>query len=127
MGRRPIATVKVIHRPDFGPLAIEVEIRCPDRVTGLLNVLGEARPELRGALLIAAACFEHETRCGGCDLSEARDQADVLVKAAPGEAWVAWREERRQGSSATSWGDANRSAACRVLPLALRRPSPWPR
>ena len=96
MGYRPTATVKVIHRPDFGPLAIKVEVGCPDQVTGLLNVLGVARPEMRGAVLIVAACFEHETRCGRCDLSEARGQADVQVRAAPDEAWVAWREERRQ-------------------------------
>jgi hypothetical protein len=96
MGHRPSATVKVIHRPDFGPLAIKVEVGCPDRVTGLLNVLGGARPEVRGALLIVAACFEHKARCGRCDLTEACRQANVQVRAAPEEAWVTWREERRQ-------------------------------
>jgi hypothetical protein len=96
MSRRPIATVTVIHRPDFGPLAIKVQVACPDRVTGLLNVLGAAHPQMRGALLIVAACVEHEARCGKCDLTEARRQADVDVRAAPEEAWAAWREERRQ-------------------------------
>ena len=96
VGHRPIATVKVIHRPDFGPLAIKVEVGCPGRATGLLNVLGEAPPGVRGALLIVAACFEHEARCGRCDLTDTREQADVEVRAAPEEAWAAWREERRQ-------------------------------
>ena len=95
MQRRPIASVRVIHRPDFGPLAIKVEVGCPERVTGLVNVLGEADPHVRGAVLIVAACFEHETRCGLCDLTDARWQADVEVRAAPEEAWAAWREERR--------------------------------
>jgi hypothetical protein len=90
------ATVKVTHRPDFGDEAIEVEVTCPERVTGLLNVLGDAEPGLRGAVLILAACFEHEARCGRCDLSEVREQANVEVRAAPEEAWAAWREERRQ-------------------------------
>ena len=96
MHQQSTATVRVIHRPDFGPLAVRVEVACPDRVTGLLNALGDAHPELRGALLVAAACTEHEVRCGRCDLSEARARADVQLRAAPEEAWVAWREERRQ-------------------------------
>ena len=96
MRRAPIATVRVIHRPDFGDAAIKVEVACPDRVTGLLNVLGDAEPKLRGAVLVLAACFEHEARCGACDLSEAREQADVEIRAAPEGAWSAWREERRQ-------------------------------
>ena len=105
MDQRPIATVKVIHRPDFGPLAIRVEVRCPDGVTGLMNVLGDAEPELRGALLIAAACSEHEARCGRCDLAEARERADVQLRAAPEEAWIAWREERRRQRLRRLWGD----------------------
>ena len=48
------------------------------------------------SVVILAACFEHEARCGTCDLSEAREQADVEVRAAPEGAWSAWREERRQ-------------------------------
>ena len=103
MAYRPAATIKVIHRPDFGPLAIRVEVGCPYGITGLLNVLGEARPEIRGSLLIVAACFEHEARCGRCDLSEVRRQADVQVRAAPEEAWVAWREERRQQILRSQW------------------------
>jgi hypothetical protein len=96
MEQRSTATVKVIHRPDFGPLAIEIQVSCSNRVTRLLNCLGDAQPELRGALLVAAACTEHEARCGRCDLAEARAQADVQLRAAPEEAWIAWREERRQ-------------------------------
>lgn len=103
MGLRQRASVKVIHRPDFGELAIRVEVSCPNRVTGLLNVLGEAHPEVRGALLIVAACFEHEARCGQCDLTEARRQADVEVRAAPEEAWATWREERRQQILRGQW------------------------
>jgi hypothetical protein len=93
---RPIASVIVIHHPDFGPLAIKVEVGCPDRVTGLLNVLGEAHPVVRGAVLILAACGEHEMRCGRCDLTVARKQADVEVRGVPEDAWPAWRAERRQ-------------------------------
>jgi len=103
MGRRSSATVKVIHRPDFGPLAIKVEVGCPGHVTGLLNVLGDSPPEVRGALLIIAACFEHEARCGRCDLTDAREQADVEVRVAPDEAWGAWREERRQRIFRGQW------------------------
>ena len=96
MQQPPIAIVRVVHRPDFGDAAIKVEVSCPDRVTALMNALGDAEPKLRGAVLILAACFEHEARCGTCDLSAAREQADVEVRAAPEGAWRAWREERRQ-------------------------------
>jgi len=104
MGSRPLATVKVIHRPDFGPQAVKVEVSCPERVTGLLNRLGDAHPDLRGALLIAAACTEHEARCGRCDLSDARAHADVQLRTAPEEAWVSWDEERRRLIVRAMWG-----------------------
>lgn len=96
MGSQPVATVNVIHRPDFGPQAVMIEVSCPERVTSLLNRLGDAHPDLRGALLIAAACTEHELRCGRCDLSDARAHADVQLRTAPEEAWIAWGDERRQ-------------------------------
>ena len=103
MQQAPMATVHVTHRPDFGPLAVRIEVRCPHGTTGVMNILGDASPRLRGALLIVAACVEHEARCGRCDLNEVREQADVQVRAAPAEAWAAWREERRQRLIRNLW------------------------
>ena len=94
MTRRPVATVAVIHRPDFGPGAIRVEVACPAGVTGISSIPGPLPAAVRGAALILAACHEHEARCGRCDLAEARRHADVQLRVAPMDAWEAWREER---------------------------------
>jgi hypothetical protein len=91
MSRRPIATVTVIHRPDFGLGAIRVEVVCPAGVTGVTSIPGRLPAEVRGPTLVLAACTEHEARCGRCDLDEVRQHADVQLRAALVDAWDAWR------------------------------------
>ena len=86
--KRPMATVRVIHRPDFGPQAVRVEIVCPSGVTSITGVSQRRlSPQVRVASLIAAGCFEHEARCGACDLTDAYQQAEVDLRVAPAEAW----------------------------------------
>jgi hypothetical protein len=94
---RPMATVRVIHRPDFGPQAVRIEIVCSSGVTSITGVSRQRlSPQVRVPSLIAAGCFEHEARCGACDLTEAYQQAEVDLRVAPAEAWEAWRETQRQ-------------------------------
>jgi hypothetical protein len=69
MTRRPIATIRVLHRPDLAEGCIRIEIECSGSVTGLTHVPGPV--DLPTPALITAACFEHESRCGSCDTSEA--------------------------------------------------------
>ena len=101
---RPMATVRVIHRPDFGPQAVRIEILCSSGVT---SITGSSRqglsPQVRVPSLIAAGCFEHEARCGTCDLTDAYQQAEVDLRVAPAEAWKTWHEIQRQRRSRGYW------------------------
>jgi hypothetical protein len=102
---RPVATVKVIHRPEFGPQAVQIEVLCPAGVTSVTGTSrGNLSPDVRVPPLIATACFEHEARCGACDLTDVyQQQAQVDLRVAPIESWETWREIQRRRRLRGQW------------------------
>jgi hypothetical protein len=101
---RPVAMVRVIHRPDFGLQAVQIEVMCPAGVTSVTSTSrGHLSPDVRVSSLIATACFEHEARCGGCNLTEVYQQAQVDLRVAPSEAWETRRELRRRRRLLGQW------------------------
>ena len=80
MKRQPMATVRVIRLPHVHADAVRVEIECPSSVTGMTSVPGP--DELATVeLLVTAAVFEHERRCGECLTDEAHRKGDQDVRA----------------------------------------------
>jgi hypothetical protein len=78
MTRRPIASVRILTLPQLHPDAVRVEIDCPDSTTGITSLPGPVA--LLVPALITAACFEHEARCGACDVSEAHAQGHRALR-----------------------------------------------
>ena len=83
MNKTPRATLRIIDQPALG--AVRLEVECDGSVTGLTHV-PTAACELPDELLVTVVAFEHESRCGACDLEdvfaqgsqEARELAERL-------------------------------------------------
>ena len=93
MSRQPIATVRVLQRPDLAEGCVRVEIECRHSTTGITSIPSE-RVALPVPALITAACFEHEAQCGRCDVSEAHAEGNRALREETERIWVAHREAR---------------------------------
>ena len=68
MKKKPRATLRILRRPDLGADVKRFEVECRDAVTGITSIPGPiAMPD--DALALAVA-YEHESRCGQCDLTD---------------------------------------------------------
>jgi hypothetical protein len=86
MTRRPLAQVRILKQPHLAPDAVRVEIDCRYSTTGLTSIPSEAL-RLTVPMLVTQACYEHEARCGECDVSEAHAQGDQQVRVETERAW----------------------------------------
>ena len=91
---RPIARVRVLPLPDLAPGAVRVEVECPEGTTGMTQVPAPGGVELSVAVLITAAVFGHEERCGACVTAAAHRQGDVRIRDHTERAWRALRAAR---------------------------------
>jgi hypothetical protein len=65
--------------PHLGEGAVRIEVDCKHSTTGLTSVPGPL--DLPTPALITAACFEHEARCGECDVSQAHARGATGLRA----------------------------------------------
>ena len=93
MSRRPLAIVRVLHRPDLAEGCVRVEVDCKLSTTGITSIPSE-RVALPVPALITAACFEHEVQCGRCDVSEAHAEGSRALREETERIWAAHREAR---------------------------------
>jgi hypothetical protein len=79
MTRRPLATVRVIMRPDLAKSAYRVEVDCPASTTGITSLPGGPIDlGVRGTVTFAV--YSHEERCGACDPSAAHERGDQTIR-----------------------------------------------
>jgi hypothetical protein len=83
--RRVKATLRILRRPDLAPGAARYEIDCRYSTTGLTHLPGPVA--LADQVLITAAGYEHESRCGECDLSDVFARGDRRMQVLTDELW----------------------------------------
>jgi hypothetical protein len=88
VSRRPIASVRVLQRPDLGEDCLRIEVDCRYSTTGITSIPSE-RVGLPVPALITAACFEHEARCGRCDASEVHAAGNRALREETERIWTA--------------------------------------
>jgi hypothetical protein len=93
MNRRPLATVRVLRRPDLAPDAVRVEIDCRYSRTGLTSIPSEAL-RLTVPMLVTSACYLHEERCNRCDTTEAHALGDQRVRDWTEAMWPVMQDTR---------------------------------
>jgi hypothetical protein len=98
VSRRPVATVRILRRPDLHPEAVRVEVDCPASTTGLTSIPNGAI-KLGRAQLVTAATFEHERRCGHCDTNAAHAQGDQAIRSETDRVFAAHRERQMRAFS----------------------------
>ena len=82
----PRASLRILRRPDLAPGAARFEVDCKFSTTGLTHVPSPALP-MTDEMLILAAGYAHEERCGECDVSDVLDRGDQQMRAATEELW----------------------------------------
>ena len=82
----PRASLRVLHQPHLGPGVVRFEVDCKYSTTGLTHVPSPAVP-LTDEMLILAAAYEHEARCGECDLADVLDRGDQRLRRVVDEEW----------------------------------------
>ena len=93
MTRQPSASVRVLQQPDRAEGCVRVEVECRHSTTGITSIPSE-RVALPVPALITAACFEHEARCGRCDVSEVHAEGNRSLREETERIWAAHREAR---------------------------------
>lgn len=94
MKHRPTAEVRVIRMPHLGEGAVRIEVDCKHSTTGLTSIPGPF--ELPTPTLITAACFEHESRCGDCDISAAHAEGAEGLRQETERVYAAFQQRRRR-------------------------------
>jgi hypothetical protein len=94
-GRRPIAEVRVVRMPHLHPDAVRIEVECSASCTGFTQIPSE-RFSLTVPVLITSACYDHEARCGECDVSLAHEQGDREARAELERTWNVVQAELSQ-------------------------------
>ena len=86
MSETPRATLTIYRRPDLAPGAARYEVDCKFSTTGLTSI---PNPELAmtDEMLILAAGYAHEERCGQCDVSDVLDLGDQEMRALTERTW----------------------------------------
>ena len=84
--KQPRATLRILRRPDLAPGAIRFEVDCRYSTTGLSSIPSPVLP-MTDEMLILAAGYAHEERCGECDVSDVLDRGDQQARAATEELW----------------------------------------
>ncbi len=84
--KTPRATLRVLRRPDLRPGAARFEVDCRYSTTGLTH-LPAPDLDLTDGMLILAAAYEHEARCGRCDLSDVLDRGDPRIRELVDREW----------------------------------------
>jgi hypothetical protein len=95
MSHLPIASVQVLQRADLADGCLRIEIECRYGTTGLTSLPGPSA--LPVPALITAACFEHEARCGRCDVSEAHAEGNRALREETERIWAAHCQARVRG------------------------------
>ena len=80
------ATLRILRRPDLRPGAVRFEVDCRYSTTGLTH-LPAPGVDLTDGVLILAAAYEHESRCGRCDLSDVLDRGDQRLRELVDREW----------------------------------------
>jgi hypothetical protein len=94
VSRPAIATVTVLTLPHISPDATRVEIECRYSTTGLTSIPGPFA--LPVPALITAAVFEHESRCGECDTSEAHAEGNRALRQETERVYAAVQQRRQR-------------------------------
>ena len=92
----PRATLRVLRRPDLGPDAVRFEVDCPASITGLTSIPTPAL-RLTDEMLILAAGYAHEERCGACDVSAVLDRGDQELRELTERTWSELRAAVMRG------------------------------
>ena len=77
--KTPRATLRILRRPDLRPGAARFEVDCKYRTTGLTHFPAPGI-DLTDGVLILAAAYEHEARCGACELSDVLARGDQQLR-----------------------------------------------
>ena len=87
MSETPRATLTIYRRPDLAPGAARYEVDCKFSTTGLTSI---PNPELAmtDEMLILAAGYAHEERCGQCDVSDVLSQGDQQARELAERLWA---------------------------------------
>jgi hypothetical protein len=93
---RPRATLKIMDLPTFGRAARRFEVDCPASTTGLTHLPTPALG-LSDEVLILAAGYAHEERCGECDVGDVLGRGDQGVRGLTERTWAAVRERLMDG------------------------------
>ena len=84
--KTPRATLRILRRPDIRPGAARYEVDCRYSTTGLTH-LPAPGIDLSDGVLTLAAAYEHEARCGRCDLSDVLDRGVQRLRRVVDEEW----------------------------------------
>jgi hypothetical protein len=85
MVKRPMATLQVLRQPHIAPGCKRYEVDCRSSTTGLTWIPGPF--EVPEDHLILAAGYEHEERCGECDVSDVLARGDQHLRRLVDESW----------------------------------------
>ena len=83
----PRASLRILRRPDLAPGAARFEVDCKFSTTGLTHVPSPALP-MTDEMLILAAGYAHEERCGECDVSDVLSRGDQQVRDLTERMWA---------------------------------------
>ncbi len=83
----PRATLRIHSRPDLAPGAICFEVDCRYSTTGLTSIPSPALP-MTDEMLITAAAFAHEERCGQCNLEDVFARGDQQARELTERTWA---------------------------------------
>ena len=86
MSKPPRATLRILRRPDLAAGAARYEVDCTFSTTGLTSIPTPALA-MTDEMLITAAAFAHEERCGECDLADVFARGDQQMRAVTEELW----------------------------------------
>ena len=84
--KTPRATLRILRRPGLAPDAKRFEIDCHYSTTGLTSIPTPAVP-MADEMLILAASYAHQERCGACDVSDVLDRGDQQMSQLTEELW----------------------------------------
>ena len=90
--KMPRATLRILHQPHIGRGVVRFEVDCKYSTTGLTHVPSPAIP-LTDEMLILAAAYAHEERCGECDVSQVLERGDQEIRDWTERTWAAIQGE----------------------------------
>ena len=86
MNKTPRASLTIYRRPNLAPGATRYEVGCKFGTTGLTSIPTPV-VALTDKMLITAAAYVHQERCGGCDLGDVFTRGDQQMRELTEELW----------------------------------------